>query len=85
MPYPRPQKPYKRWSLGEQITAVLVLILTSKGMALSATVEAIEHGVIPVAAVALLLGADRMRKVLRGEEVDPLDDEAEPRKETALR
>jgi aerobic C4-dicarboxylate transport protein len=29
--------------------------------------------------------ADRMRKVLRGEEVDQLDDEAEPRKEPALR
>jgi aerobic C4-dicarboxylate transport protein len=113
-------------SLGEQITAVLVLMLTSKGMAgvpgssflaLSATVAAIGHGAIPVAAVALLLGADRimdsmrvsvnllgncvatlvvarwegqldadrMRKVLRGEQVDPLDDEAEPQKEPALR
>jgi aerobic C4-dicarboxylate transport protein len=113
-------------SLGEQITAVLVLMLTSKGMAgvpgssflaLSATVAAIGHGAIPVAAVALLLGADRimdsmrvsvnllgncvatlvvarwegqldsdrMRKVLRGEEVEPLDDEAEQQREPALR
>lgn len=104
-------------SLGEQITAVLVLMLTSKGMAgvpgssflaLSATVAAIGHGAIPVAAVALLLGADRimdsmrvsvnlmgncvatlvvarwegqldrdrMNKVLRGEEVPPLEDSA---------
>ena len=103
-------------SLGEQITAVLVLMLTSKGMAgvpgssflaLSATVAAIGHGAIPVAAVALLLGADRimdsmrvsvnllgncvatfvvarwegqldydrMRKVLRGDEIDEVDDE----------
>jgi aerobic C4-dicarboxylate transport protein len=31
------------------------------------------------------LDADRMRKVLRGEQVDPLDDEAEPQKEPALR
>jgi aerobic C4-dicarboxylate transport protein len=102
-------------SLGEQITAMLVLMLTSKGMAgvpgssflaLSATVAAIGHGSIPVAAVALLLGADRimdsmrvsvnllgncvatfvvsnwegrldkerMRKVLNGEDVPPLDD-----------
>jgi aerobic C4-dicarboxylate transport protein len=105
-------------SLGEQITAVLVLMLTSKGMAgvpgssflaLSATVAAIGHGAIPVAAVALLLGADRimdsmrvsvnllgncvatfvvanwegqldkdrMRKVLAGEEVEPLADAPE--------
>ncbi|AWT55343.1 C4-dicarboxylate transporter DctA [Mycolicibacterium smegmatis] len=102
-------------SLGEQIMAVLVLMLTSKGMAgvpgssflaLSATVAAIGHGAIPVAAVALLLGADRimdsmrvsvnllgncvatlvvaawegqldrerMRKVLAGEDVPPLDE-----------
>ncbi|MET0702305.1 MAG: C4-dicarboxylate transporter DctA [Mycobacterium sp.] len=102
-------------SLGEQITAVLVLMLTSKGMAgvpgssflaLSATVAAIGHGAIPVAAVALLLGADRimdsmrvsvnlmgncvatlvvarwegqldrdrMDKVLRGEDVAPLEE-----------
>ncbi|GAS94032.1 C4-dicarboxylate transporter [Mycolicibacterium canariasense] len=105
-------------SLGEQITAVLVLMLTSKGMAgvpgssflaLSATVAAIGHGAIPVAAVALLLGADRimdsmrvsvnllgncvatfvvanwegqldkdrMRKVLAGEDVEPLADAPE--------
>jgi aerobic C4-dicarboxylate transport protein len=61
-------------SLGEQITAVLVLMLTSKGMAgvpgssflaLSATVAAIGHGAIPVAAVALLLGADRIMDSMR--------------------
>jgi aerobic C4-dicarboxylate transport protein len=111
-------------SLGEQVTAILVLMLTSKGMAgvpgssflaLSATVAAIGHGAIPVAAVALLLGADRimdsmrvsvnllgncvatlvvarwegqldtdrMRKVLRGQTVEPLDEvaHAEDRKE----
>ncbi len=102
-------------SLGEQITAVLILMLTSKGMAgvpgssflaLSATIAAIGHGAIPVAAVALLLGADRimdsmrvsvnllgncvatfvvanwegqldkdrMRKVLNGEEVPPMEE-----------
>ncbi len=107
-------------SLGEQITAVLVLMLTSKGMAgvpgssflaLSATVAAIGHGAIPVAAVAILLGADRimdsmrvsvnllgncvatlvvarwegqldrdrLRAVLAGEDVPPLEDE--PRKD----
>ncbi|MEU7140834.1 C4-dicarboxylate transporter DctA [Nocardia sp. NPDC046473] len=111
-------------SLGEQITAVGVLMLTSKGMAgvpgssflaLSATVTAIGHGSIPVAAVALLLGADRimdsmrvtvnllgncvatfvvakwegqldterMRKVLDGEDVPPLE-EADPMSEYAL-
>lgn len=61
-------------SLGEQITAVLVLMLTSKGMAgvpgssflaLSATVSAIGRGSIPVAAVALLLGADRIMDSMR--------------------
>ncbi len=61
-------------SFGEQITAVLVLMLTSKGMAgvpgssflaLSATVSAIGHGSIPVAAVALLLGADRIMDSMR--------------------
>ena len=61
-------------SLGEQLTAVLVLMLTSKGMAgvpgssflaLSATVTAIGHGSIPVAAVALLLGADRIMDSMR--------------------
>jgi aerobic C4-dicarboxylate transport protein len=61
-------------TLGEQITALLVLMLTSKGMAgvpgssflaLSATVAAIGHGAIPVAAVALLLGADRIMDSMR--------------------
>ncbi|MFT4126400.1 MAG: C4-dicarboxylate transporter DctA [Gordonia sp. (in: high G+C Gram-positive bacteria)] len=61
-------------SFGEQITALLVLMLTSKGMAgvpgssflaLSATVSAIGHGAIPVAAVALLLGADRIMDSMR--------------------
>jgi len=61
-------------SLGEQITALLVLMLTSKGqagvpgssfLALSATVAAIGHGAIPVAAVALLLGADRIMDSMR--------------------
>ena len=61
-------------SIGEQITAVLVLMLTSKGMAgvpgssflaLSATVAAVGHGSIPVAAVALLLGADRIMDSMR--------------------
>jgi len=61
-------------SIGEQITALLVLMLTSKGMAgvpgssflaLSATVAAIGHGAIPVAAVALLLGADRIMDSMR--------------------
>ena len=61
-------------SIGEQITAMLVLMLTSKGMAgvpgssflaLSATVAAIGHGAIPVAAVALLLGADRIMDSMR--------------------
>jgi aerobic C4-dicarboxylate transport protein len=61
-------------SLGEQITAVLILMLTSKGMAgvpgssflaLSATIAAIGHGAIPVAAVAILLGADRIMDSMR--------------------
>jgi aerobic C4-dicarboxylate transport protein len=61
-------------SLGEQITAALVLMLTSKGMAgvpgssflaLSATVAAVGHGAVPVAAVALLLGADRIMDSMR--------------------
>ena len=61
-------------TLGEQLTAMLVLMLTSKGMAgvpgssflaLSATVAAIGHGAIPVAAVALLLGADRIMDSMR--------------------
>ncbi|MBF6236600.1 Aerobic C4-dicarboxylate transport protein [Nocardia otitidiscaviarum] len=61
-------------TLGEQITALLVLMLTSKGMAgvpgssflaLSATISAIGHGSIPVAAVAILLGADRIMDSMR--------------------
>jgi aerobic C4-dicarboxylate transport protein len=61
-------------SLGEQLAAILVLMLTSKGMAgvpgssflaLSATVAAIAHGAIPVAAVALLLGVDRIMDSMR--------------------
>ncbi|WP_051022264.1 C4-dicarboxylate transporter DctA [Nocardia pneumoniae] len=61
-------------SVWEQITAVGVLMLTSKGMAgvpgssflaLSATISAIGHGSIPVAAVALLLGADRIMDSMR--------------------
>jgi aerobic C4-dicarboxylate transport protein len=59
-------------SLGDQSTIVLVLVLTSKGMAgvpgsaflaLSATVAAV--GSIPAAAVALLLGADRIMDSMR--------------------
>ncbi|MGO4422870.1 cation:dicarboxylase symporter family transporter, partial [Streptomyces sp. MCAF7] len=59
-------------SLGQQITVVLVLMLTSKGMAgvpgsaflaLSATASAL--GVIPAAAVALLLGVDRIMDSMR--------------------
>ncbi|MFI0462759.1 MULTISPECIES: C4-dicarboxylate transporter DctA [Saccharopolyspora] len=59
-------------TIGQQITVVLVLILTSKGMAgipgsafiaLSATASAV--GVIPVAAVALMLGADRIMDTMR--------------------
>ncbi len=59
-------------SLGQQLTVILVLILTSKGMAgvpgsafiaLSATASAV--GVIPVAAVALILGADRIMDTMR--------------------
>jgi len=61
-------------TIGDQITAVLVLMLTSKGMAgvpgssflaLSATIAAVGHGSIPVAAVALLLGADRIMDSMR--------------------
>ncbi|WP_280356270.1 C4-dicarboxylate transporter DctA [Nocardia otitidiscaviarum] len=61
-------------TLGEQLTALLVLMLTSKGMAgvpgssflaLSATISAIGHGSIPVAAVAILLGADRIMDSMR--------------------
>ncbi|WP_421110099.1 cation:dicarboxylate symporter family transporter [Streptomyces sp. NEAU-S77] len=59
-------------SLGQQITVILVLMLTSKGMAgvpgsaflaLSATASAL--GVIPAAAVALLLGVDRIMDSMR--------------------
>lgn len=59
-------------TLGQQITVVLVLMLTSKGMAgvpgsaflaLSATAAAL--GVIPAGAVALLLGVDRIMDAMR--------------------
>ncbi|MFJ2442618.1 cation:dicarboxylate symporter family transporter [Streptomyces sp. NPDC087658] len=59
-------------SPGQQITVVLILMLTSKGMAgvpgsaflaLSATASAL--GVIPVGAVALLLGVDRIMDSMR--------------------
>ncbi|MFD5804694.1 cation:dicarboxylate symporter family transporter [Streptomyces sp. NPDC127020] len=59
-------------TLGQQITVVLVLMLTSKGMAgvpgsaflaLSATASAL--GVIPAGAVALLLGVDRIMDTMR--------------------
>ncbi|MFD7120934.1 cation:dicarboxylate symporter family transporter [Streptomyces sp. NPDC059922] len=59
-------------SLGQQVTVVLVLMLTSKGMAgvpgsaflaLSATASSL--GVIPAGAVALLLGADRIMDSMR--------------------
>lgn len=59
-------------TLGQQVTVVLILMLTSKGMAgvpgsaflaLSATAAAL--GVIPAAAVALLLGVDRIMDSMR--------------------
>ncbi|MGW1162678.1 cation:dicarboxylate symporter family transporter [Streptomyces sp. NPDC002513] len=59
-------------SIGQQITALLVLILSSKGMAgipgsaflaLSATVSALH--VVPVGAIALLLAADRLMDTMR--------------------
>lgn len=59
-------------SLGQQLTVLFVLMLTSKGMAgipgsaflaLSATASAV--GVIPVGAVALMLGADRIMDTMR--------------------
>jgi aerobic C4-dicarboxylate transport protein len=59
-------------SIGQQLLAVLILMLTSKGMAgvpgssflaLSATAAAI--GAFPVAGVALLLGADRLMDSMR--------------------
>ncbi|WP_093777308.1 cation:dicarboxylate symporter family transporter [Streptomyces sp. yr375] len=59
-------------TLGQQVTVVLMLMLTSKGMAgvpgsaflaLSATASAL--GVIPAGAVALLLGVDRIMDSMR--------------------
>ncbi|WP_410468894.1 cation:dicarboxylate symporter family transporter [Streptomyces caniscabiei] len=59
-------------TLGQQVTVVLMLMLTSKGMAgvpgsaflaLSATASAL--GVVPVGAVALLLGVDRLMDSMR--------------------
>ena len=59
-------------SIGQQLLAVAILMLTSKGMAgvpgssflaLSATAAAI--GAFPVAGVALLLGADRLMDSMR--------------------
>ncbi|AXG78788.1 cation:dicarboxylate symporter family transporter [Streptomyces paludis] len=59
-------------SLGQQLTVILVLMLTSKGMAgipgsaflaLSATVAALD--VLPLGAVALLLAADRLMDTMR--------------------
>ncbi|MEU2421359.1 cation:dicarboxylase symporter family transporter [Streptomyces sp. NPDC007851] len=59
-------------SLGQQVTVVLVLMLTSKGMAgipgsaflaLSATASSL--GAIPAGAVALLLGVDRIMDSMR--------------------
>ncbi|MFI1209712.1 cation:dicarboxylate symporter family transporter [Streptomyces sp. NPDC020802] len=59
-------------SIGQQITVILVLMLTSKGMAgvpgsaflaLSATASAL--GVVPAGAVALLLGVDRIMDSMR--------------------
>ncbi|WP_079158449.1 cation:dicarboxylate symporter family transporter [Streptomyces caniscabiei] len=59
-------------TLGQQVTVVLMLMLTSKGMAgvpgsaflaLSATASAL--GVVPAGAVALLLGVDRIMDSMR--------------------
>nr|WP_240541435.1 cation:dicarboxylase symporter family transporter [Bifidobacterium santillanense] len=59
-------------SLGQQLVAIGVLLLTSKGMAgvpgsaflaLSATATAL--GIFPVSGVALLLGADRIMDSMR--------------------
>lgn len=59
-------------TLGQQLTMIGVLMLTSKGMAgvpgssflaLSATASAL--GIYPVAGVALLLGADRIMDSMR--------------------
>lgn len=59
-------------SLGEQITVVLVLMLTSKGMAgipgsafLALSATAASLGAIPAGAVALLLGVDRIMDSMR--------------------
>ncbi|WP_369387719.1 cation:dicarboxylase symporter family transporter [Streptomyces sp. CG1] len=58
--------------LGQQITVVLVLMLTSKGMAgvpgsafLALSATATSLGVIPAGAVALLLGVDRIMDSMR--------------------
>ena len=59
-------------SIGQQVGAILILLLTSKGMAgvpgssflaLSASASAL--GIFPVAVVALLLGADRIMDSMR--------------------
>ncbi|MBV7696396.1 cation:dicarboxylate symporter family transporter [Streptomyces sp. TRM70350] len=59
-------------SVGQQITVVLVLMLTSKGMAgvpgsafLALSATAASLGVIPAGAVALLLGVDRIMDSMR--------------------
>ncbi|MFI2204850.1 cation:dicarboxylate symporter family transporter [Streptomyces sp. NPDC020192] len=59
-------------SLGQQITVVLVLMLTSKGMAgvpgsafLALSATATSLGVVPAGAVALLLGVDRIMDSMR--------------------
>ncbi|MFF3906757.1 cation:dicarboxylate symporter family transporter [Streptomyces sp. NPDC001848] len=59
-------------SLSQQITVVLVLMLTSKGMAgvpgsafLALSATATSLGVIPAGAVALLLGVDRIMDSMR--------------------
>ncbi|KOV57345.1 C4-dicarboxylate transporter [Streptomyces sp. MMG1121] len=59
-------------SLGQQITVVLVLMLTSKGMAgvpgsafLALSATATSLGVIPAGAVTLLLGVDRIMDSMR--------------------
>ncbi|GEC05502.1 C4-dicarboxylate transporter DctA [Streptomyces spinoverrucosus] len=59
-------------SVGQQITVVLVLMLTSKGMAgvpgsafLALSATAASLGAIPAGAVALLLGVDRIMDSMR--------------------
>ncbi|WP_364708886.1 cation:dicarboxylate symporter family transporter [Streptomyces ossamyceticus] len=59
-------------SLGQQVTVVLVLMLTSKGMAgipgsafLALSATAASLGAIPAGAVALLLGVDRIMDSMR--------------------